>query len=293
MWKLSITTTPEAEEAISEELSAIFDQAPSSYTDLKTRRTVVAVYLRRKPANLRTKLVALRQGLTRIRQSGLKLAPARIRVSRIARADWAESWKRHFKPIEIGGQLLIKPSWSKRRPRKGQATMVLDPGLSFGTGHHPTTLFCLRELVRRRRSDRRQAFLDLGTGSGILAIAAAKLGYLPIHAIDFDPESVRAARANAHTNRMTGRMRISRRDLASLPHTTRRRYDLICANLLSTLLVAERRRIVRRLNPGGVLVIAGILRAEFAFVARHYVRLGLRQVAARSEGEWRSGAFAR
>ena len=137
------------------------------------------------------------------------------------REDWAESWKRHFKPIEIGDALLVKPSWSKRRPRKNQAVVILDPGLSFGTGQHPTTAFCLREIVRLKLAKERgrlarefktrhhadepsalQSFLDIGTGSGILAIAAAKLGYQPVHAFDFDAEAVRIARANARANRV-------------------------------------------------------------------------------------------
>ena len=125
-----------------------------------------------------------------------------MRLNKVPPEDWAESWKRHFKPIEIGGDLLILPSWSKRKPKTGQAVVVLDPGLSFGTGQHATTSFCLNEIVKLRRSSKASelSLLDGGTGSGILAIAAAKLGYKPVEAFDFDPVSVRVARANATSN---------------------------------------------------------------------------------------------
>jgi ribosomal protein L11 methyltransferase len=210
--------------------------------------------------------------------------------------DWrgskvSESWKRHFHPLAIGRSLLVKPSWSKTRPAKNQAVVVLDPGLSFGTGQHPTTSFCLRQIVRNRKPGAAQSFLDIGTGSGILAIAAAKLGYAPVHAFDFDPKSVRVARENARKNRVENKIRLTRGDVTRLPLRPARQYDLICANLISNLLISERWRIVNRLKPGGTLVLAGILAAEFGEVERAFAGLKLRRVAGRTENEWRSGAF--
>ena len=207
------------------------------------------------------------------------------------REDWAESWKRHFKPIEIGNALLVKPSWSKKLPRKNQAVVVLDPGLSFGTGQHPTTAFCLREVARHRKTGARRSFLDMGTGSGILAIAAAKLGYSPVYAFDFDPEAVRVARANARANGVHKKLRIARRDVTKLPIHPARQYDLICANLISTLLISERRRMVAQLNRGGTLVLAGILKPEFSQVQKVFEKLGLKLAARKIENEWCSGSF--
>ena len=222
---------------------------------------------------------------------GINVGSGKISFKLLARENWAESWKEHFKPIEVGEALLLKPSWSRHRPRKGQAVVVLDPGLSFGTGQHPTTEFCLRQLVRCRRRGQAQAFLDIGTGSGILAIAAAKLGYAPVEAFDFDPESVRVARQNAKQNRILNRLRIHRADLTKLPSRSRERYDFICANLISTLLLAECGRIAGRLRRGGVLVLAGILKSEFVQVQKAYERFGLQFMGGRCDKEWHSGAF--
>jgi ribosomal protein L11 methyltransferase len=214
-------------------------------------------------------------------------------VRRVKDENWAESWKRHFKPIAVGRLLLIKPSWSKCRARHGQAVVVLDPGLSFGTGQHATTGFCLRELARRRRAGTRQSFLDMGTGSGILAIAAAKLGYEPVAAFDFDPDAVRIAQANARRNRVGKRLRVARLDVTKLPARVTRTFDMVCANLIASLLIEESHRITARVAPGGCLVLAGILDAQFAQVRRHYERAGWRLLRARREKEWRSGTFAR
>src|SRR5204863_8598964 len=108
-----------------------------------------------------------------IRDVGLSVPRTGLRLQRLKRRDWAESWKAHFKPIEIGERLLIRPSWSKRAARRGQTVVVLDPGLGFGTGQHATKRFCLEQIVANR-ADGHRSFLDLGTGSGILALAAAK-----------------------------------------------------------------------------------------------------------------------
>src|ERR1019366_10212180 len=104
-----------------------------------------------------------------------------------------------------------------------------------------TTSFCLNEIVRCRKNGTQPSFLDIGTGSGILAIAAAKLGYAPVHAFDFDPDAVLVARANARANGVHNQLRIVRRDVAKLPIQPVRQYDLICANLISTLLIPEGR----------------------------------------------------
>jgi ribosomal protein L11 methyltransferase len=209
----------------------------------------------------------------------------------VRRQDWAESWKRHFKPIEFGAALLVKPSWSKRRPRKNQAVVVLDPGLSFGTGQHPTTAFCLEQLVTFRQKEQSQSFLDLGTGSGILSIAAAKLGYAPVHAIDFDPAAIRVANANARQNGVFKQLQLDRQDVAKLPQSSRQKYDVICANLISNLLLTEQKRILNYLRRNGALVLAGILKVEFASIRTAYEKAGLRLVGHRVEREWQSGAF--
>jgi ribosomal protein L11 methyltransferase len=189
--------------------------------------------------------------------------------------------------------LLVKPSWSRRKAARGQSVVVLDPGLSFGTGQHPTTHFCLTQLVAARKPDTRQSFLDIGTGSGILAIAAAKLGYRPVQGYDFDPESVRVARENVARNKVSELFKPVRRDLLKTPKPRKACYDVVCANLLADLLISAREKILAHLRPDGRLVVAGILAREFEDVRLAYEQAGLRLVADRVENEWRSGCFAR
>jgi ribosomal protein L11 methyltransferase len=292
IWKTSIVTTAEADEAVAELLAALVAPSPSSYTDVESGHTIVSAYSTKPPEDVAAVKPALRSGLNAIRACGLHLGLATITIQKLPRENWAESWKRHFKPIEINQRLLVRPSWIRRRPKHGQSVIILDPGLSFGTGQHPTTEFCLRELVAHRDESCSQSLLDIGTGSGILAIAAAKLGYAPVHAFDYDPQAVHVAKANATTNRVTNQIRLTRSDLTKLPLRSTRQADIVCANLLANLLIAERRRILARVRPGGILIVAGILAREFLEVRRAYEAAGLHLVASRAEKEWRSGTFA-
>lgn len=291
LWRISVFTTLEAEDAVAEWLGNLLGESASSYHDLETRCSQVSVY-RQSHAGPAGKLRRILQaGLEHLRTCGLDTGPGTIQIRRIRHEDWAESWKRHFKPIEIGRRLLIKPSWSRRRPKPDQQVVVLDPGLSFGTGQHPTTAFCLTEVARLVKNAPARSFLDIGTGSGILAIAAARLNYQPIWAFDFDPEAVRMARANAQTNKVEEKIRLTRGDITRLPARPARRYDLVCANLISTLLLAERKRIIGLLNQGGTLVLAGILKTEFPAVRAAYEAAGGVLARTGARNEWHSAAF--
>jgi ribosomal protein L11 methyltransferase len=299
LWCISITTAPEAEDAAAELLATICRTATATYFNLETGLSTVSAFCDWKP-DAKVIGAEIKAGLKRIAECGLKISPGKLEIAKVKREDWAESWKRHFHPMAIGSRLLVKPSWSKQRPKKGQVVVVLDPGLSFGTGQHPTTSFCLHEICRvgavRQKShpqfDAAKSFLDIGTGSGILAIAAGKLGFAPVHAFDFDPESVRVAKENARKNRVADRIKLTRGDITKMSLKPARQYDLVCANLISNLLIAERRRIVSRLKPGGTLVLAGILAAEFAEVQRAFEKSGLKLISSRAENEWRSGSFS-
>lgn len=288
MWRISVHTAAEAADAVAELLETAFSKPAASFTDADSGQAAVSVFLSRKPRRYRAGLLT---ELEQIRGFGLDTGAGTVSLRRLRRQNWAESWKRHFQPLEFGSRLLITPSWSRRQPKPGQAHVVLDPGLSFGTGRHPTTAFCLRQLVRHRDPRRGQSFLDVGTGSGILALAAAKLGYAPVDAIDLDSEAVRIACANARRNRVQDKVRFRRADVARLPSGGAGTFDVVCANLISSLLISEGKRLVSRLKPGGLLVLAGILSTEFRQVARAFEGEGCRLVLSRGGKQWRSGAF--
>ncbi len=292
LWRVSVDTSPEGEAPVTMVLSEFFKQGVASYTHIETARTRVSVWLPDRRQITAAALQDLKTSIQTRAGRAAKLLRARISVSRVRDEDWAESWKRHFKVLEIGSKLLISPPWIRRRPKPGQTMLVLNPGLSFGTGQHPTTAFCLEQIVRRRALGSSQSFLDIGTGSGILALAAARLGYGPVVAFDFDPDAIRCARANAQANKLSRVVRPVLGDVRQLSLSPGRRYSLVCANLISDLLIAKIDLISAQVAPDGVLVLAGILRREFDTVVAACEAQRLKRVACRSVGEWRSGTFA-
>ena len=288
--QVALATTLEAEVAVVELLYAVFGIAPSVFTHPELCVSVVSVYLDEKKSVTDDQRQAVSEGMMWIAECGLTIGDWKLEVKRLRREDWVDSWKRHFQPIRIGDRLLVRPSWLKDKAAPGQAVAVLDPGLSFGTGQHATTKFCLRQLVVHRKRCA-QSLLDVGTGSGILAIAGVKLGYRPVKAIDFDSEAIRVARANAKRNRVTAHLKPKVGDVTKLPPRARVKYDVVCANLYYDLLTANAHRIIARVKPEGVLVLAGVLKTQFAEVKAAVEGQGMVLKKTTRQGEWQSGTF--
>ena len=289
--EVTIVTSGEAEDAVAELLQRIFKETASIYANRDKEVSAVTVYVDRPLKELRAIEPKLRAGFDEIEMYGIDTAPAEIIIEKVKREDWTESWKKYFKTIRIGRKLIIKPSWSKEKGAKGQAVVELDPGLSFGTGQHPTTWYCLKQIVETLRPG--ASLLDIGCGSGILAISAAKLGYAPVEAFDFDPVAVRIAQANMRRNRVDQKIKCARQDLTKLPLKSARKFDIISANLIADLLIDESDRILNRLAADGHLIVAGILATQFPEVRETYGTKGLRLLDTKTEREWQSGLFAR
>ncbi len=291
--QISIGTNTTAEDAVALILERELGQAPSTYTDVRTGATTTSVYFQLADDEVASVKRQLRAALAELKEDGLDPAPGQIRIRRVRPQDWSESWKRHFKPLDLGRALLVKPTWSTRQPRPGQKVVLLDPGMSFGTGQHATTHFCLEQLIACRKPGVAQSLLDAGTGSGILAIAAAKLGYRPVKAFDFDPDCLRITAENAKLNGVSDLVRPFAADVTKLPKRSADKYDVVCANLIYDLLIAERDRLLARLAPAGELILAGILSTQFPQVQAAFEAAGLTLVVAKTRNEWRSGRFRR
>lgn len=210
--------------------------------------------------------------------------PAVVTAVRMVRQeDWAEGWKQHFGTVRIGSRLVIKPSWESFEASPEDAVVELDPGMAFGTGTHPTTLLCLEalsELFDASAPPRR--VLDVGTGSGILAIAAAALGSPDVLACDIEEEACRTARENAALNRVDDRVEVTGRPLSDLG----RDFDVVLANILAEENARLAAELAGRLAPDGTLVLSGILREKEDLVAAAFAPLGLSGPLIRRREEW-------
>jgi ribosomal protein L11 methyltransferase len=294
--KISVTTSLSAEEPISALMESIFGLSPVSWRTPEESVITISIYLRETNPNInraRAQIRNLKNGIVELAELGIDVESGAISNTRLPEEDWAESWKIHFKPIEVEQTLIIKPGWDRSKPKVGRKVIILDPGLSFGTGHHPTTLFCLKQLIDVKRHGLHHSMLDVGTGSGLLSIAAAKLGFGRIHGFDWDPDAVRSAKENAHLNQTSHLIRITRYNLLNLTENPRIRYTCICANLTADLLMQASVRFWNRLRPGGRLILAGILTVEFDAVKQFFRNAGFIPIDSESSNEWTSGSFER
>ncbi|MBM4152724.1 MAG: methyltransferase domain-containing protein [Kiritimatiellaceae bacterium] len=199
--------------------------------------------------------------------------------------EWAESWKKHFKPMNIGEHLRVVPPWLASQAQEldsSRTELVINPGLSFGTGNHFTTRFCLEQLDRFVAQSGAKTMLDIGTGSGVLAIAAVKLGVEQALGVDFDPICIECSQENAQVNGVAAQTTFRQHDIThGWPDE---KYDIVCANIYASLLIDHAATLLR--ITGKYLLLTGIREVELDGVADTFVRLGGIEKIRDCDNEW-------
>jgi ribosomal protein L11 methyltransferase len=227
-------------------------------------------------------LESLRRYLKSLRKIAPENPPARIQTASIPEQDWGENWKRFFKPIQVTSKFIVKPPWSKIRLRREQIPIEITPGMAFGTGTHATTILCIRALEEKIKR-RGLSILDVGTGSGILSIVAAKLGAKEAWGIDIDGAAVKNARENIEENRVSDIIKIRKGSIGGL----HKKFDIIVANIDLNSLRKMRKSLLGHLKNQGFLILSGILVEEEERIRLHYLETGhVRWIKTREEKEW-------
>ncbi|HET8568213.1 MAG TPA: 50S ribosomal protein L11 methyltransferase [Candidatus Limnocylindria bacterium] len=271
--EIAVDAGEEAVEAVSEILDRVGSGGIAVDLPSGDGPHVVKAYFRYDP-RARVRVRRVREALGHLQ--AFDLGPVgEVRVRRIAEEDWLASWKAAFTPIRIGA-FHVRPSWSTAPAEAGSIPVVLDPGMAFGTGLHPTTQQCLEALSMLELAGR--SLLDVGTGSGILAIAAAKRGARPVVAVDDDPIAVEAARENAAANGVA--VDVGAGSAADI----RGSFDVVVANIVADVLTRIAPDLRARLAPGGRLVLGGIVAEKEAAALAAFAPLGERERDRR--GDW-------
>jgi ribosomal protein L11 methyltransferase len=294
--ELSVAADIEAVEAVAEILSRgapagtsvepafeLIDEGLGARVD-PTRPAIVRAYL---PAGDRDaaarRAAEAAEALGHLQAFGLR--PIGELTTRIVHeTDWAEAWKAHFPVLRVGRRLVIRPTWRRHRRSPDDVVLALDPGMAFGTGLHPTTRLCLAavESLADRGHLANARVLDIGCGSGILAIAALKLGARQAIGVDTDPIAVEATTANAGRNRLARRLEARAGSLPSGGGP----YDVVLANLIASVLVTLAPLLRDELRTGGTLLASGIFIDREAEVTAAFESVGLDVVNRSAEGEW-------
>ncbi len=296
--EVSVLTSTEAAEAVGAILQdlrtgGLIEERPARP---RSRTPLVRLRCYLPPSRvLPVTLRALRRRIRDLTRYGLRPGPARVSRRSVAARRWATAWRAHVHPVQVG-RLIVRPSWIRVPERPGVTVITIDPGMAFGTGLHPTTRLCLHALLSylpprpprpsdRPRPDAAVTIFDIGTGSGILAIAAARLGAARVWAVDNDPVAVAVARENTRLNGVTRLVRVVRgTGVGRAPG----RASLILANLITETIVPMLPAVGRLLAPRGVFVGSGIIADRLPAVMRAGKAAGLRSIRTLSEGEWRA-----
>ncbi len=301
--ELAVAADHEAVEAVSEILTRfapggttvepafeLVDEGLGARVDT-SRPAIVRAYLPARDASAaRAAVAGADRALGHLQAFGLRaIGPLETRI--VHEEDWAHSWKAHSPVLRIGRRLVIRPTWRRHRRGPDDVVLALDPGMAFGTGLHPTTRLCLAGIEAWADAGRFGAgsgpaggtrVLDVGCGSGILAIAAARFGAESVLGVDPDPIAIEASAANARRNRLGRRIRARQ---GSLP-TGEPPFDLVLANLIASLLIALAEALAAELRPAGRLLASGIFIDREAEVRGAFAAAGLDIAARSAEGDW-------
>ncbi len=207
-----------------------------------------------------------------------------LSVRRLAEEDWANAWKEHYHVLHVGRRLVIVPSWREYAPHQDEVVIRLDPGMAFGTGLHPTTRACLERIEELTGPS--TSVLDVGTGSGILAIAAAQLGAAPVWAVDTDPVAVASARANVALNGLTSAITV-REGTVPLPFgLAPAPFDVVVANIIARTILELSAPLAQAVRPGGTLVASGLIAEHAQAVEERLLSIGFRVRQKDTDGGW-------
>jgi ribosomal protein L11 methyltransferase len=256
-----------------------------------------------------------RAGINRLEEGLFYLGKLRhiepLQVTERREEDWANAWKEFYQVHRVGRRTVIKPPWQAYDRQPEDLVVEIDPGMAFGTGLHPTTRLCLQLMEDRLDPTEHQKVLDLGTGSGILAIAAGRLGVPYILGLDTDDVAIRSARQNVTLNGLDGRIEMETGSLAvekgeggfySFPEeaqrppailASKRPFDAVIANIIARILIALAEPMAQALRPGGLLITSGIIGEKAAEVAAALDSAGLELVERREESDWVAFAHSR
>jgi ribosomal protein L11 methyltransferase len=218
----------------------------------------------------------------------IETGPGKTGIRTVKEEDWANGWKQYFKPIRISERLVVKPSWEHYEARPGEIVLELDPGMAFGTGTHATTSLCLRALEKNVRPG--MTVIDVGTGSGILSIAAVRLGAGRVLALDLDPVAVKSATENVALGGLSDRIDVLESDLLQAVRDGRAKgvlpADLVVANLLAEIVLTFVPDVYRSLAPGGIYITSGIIARKADDVRQALEAAGFGIAAVDTEDDW-------
>jgi len=261
------------------------DLFPSLWNELDKGSSVISLYF-----DTKNELKKIKSQIERLLINSTDLIPEKsykIISGEMEENDWTTVWKKFFHIKHIGKNIVIKPPWEKYRKSKNDTIVEIDPEMSFGTGLHGTTRACLEFIEDIADEGKNKTFLDIGTGSGVLSIAAAKMGFVKVDAFDNQQNSLIATDKNCRLNNVE--INLFEAELGKIVFD--KKYDVVAANMITSILLPNIDSIISALKPGGILILSGILEHHYSEILKKISNRGLKEIKSKIYDEWKSGLF--
>lgn len=287
LFSLTITGPADTCLVVSELLSAA-GYFPSVWTSPESAEGVVYLY-----CDTQSDADAAREHMKTLLDAVPDIVPSgscAVRTGRLQKQELTEYWKCFFHTERVGRLFVVKPQWEDYQPLPDDIILNIDPGMAFGTGQHGTTRACLELLEHIAGDVSATSFLDIGTGSGILSIAAAKIGFYPVDAFDNFPDAICIAKENCRINDVEGMVTLFAADLDDF--TPSRQYDVVIANVLCDVLTRNAKTIVSCVKDTGTLILSGILIEQYHEIETAFTARGLVEKGHVISGEWKTGRYS-
>ena len=256
-----------------------WDFADINVLEHKGKVAVVKAYFAEED-NIEDVLEYVNERLTELKEMGIDLGEAKVEHEKMHEEDWANTWKQYYKPSKVGEKIVVKPIWEEYEAKDGELVVDLDPGMAFGTGTHETTRMCIQALERYVKEE--STVFDVGCGSGILAIAAAKLGAKLAVGVDLDPVAVESSIENVGYNNLNN-IEILHGNLVEVIDG---KADIVVANILAEIICILTDDVKRVLKDGGVFITSGIIHDRVDMICEKLEATGFEVVEKNRDGEW-------
>ena len=257
-----------------------WDFADINVLEHKGKVAVVKAYFAEED-NIEEILGYVNEKLVELKEMGIDLGEAKVEHEKMYEEDWANTWKQYYKPSKVGEKIVVKPIWEEYEQKEGELVVNLDPGMAFGTGTHETTSMCIQQLEKYVKQDSK--VFDIGCGSGILAIAAAKLGANDVLAVDLDEVAVKVSKENIELNKVEDKVKALHGNLMEVVSD---KADIVVANIIADIIKILAKDIKNFMKDDAVFISSGIIHAKVDEVKASLEENGLEIIEVQSLGEW-------
>ncbi len=246
-----------------------------------TEETKIMAYFSEEETNLPEKIAVIREKIRNLTEFGLSIGSGTVELSNVNQEDWESAWKQYFKPVHVTDRIVVKPEWEEYSPQEGEIVIEIDPGMAFGTGTHETTSMCINQIEKNLKAGDR--VIDIGSGSGILSMAAVLLGAEKATGVDLDPVAVRVALENVELNNLQDKIEILHGNLTDV---IREKADIVVANIMADIILILLEDVREFIKDDGLFISSGIIQEKRAAVEARLLEKNFSIVEVETKGEW-------